>query len=134
MPSNKDSAASGWVGWIVFAAVLLIMDGIFQIVIGMTALFNPSWFVLTQHGLAVFNLTTWGWVQSLLGLLLIGVGWSLFHASVVGRTLAVFIAALSAVANLAFISAYPIWSIVVIVVDILVIYALVVHGGEMREA
>ena len=126
------SEVTGWVGWVAFAGVMLILDGIFQAIIGLTALFNNQVYLVTSKTLVAFNITTWGWVHMLIGLALVLVGLSLFSGSMAGRVIAVFLAGLSAIANLAFVGVYPLWSLVVITVDILVMYALIVHGGEVK--
>jgi hypothetical protein len=134
MANHTRSEATGWVGWIVFAGTLLLLDGIFQFIIGLVSAFNNQWFaVMGQSHTLVWSYATWGWIQMLIGVVLAAVGLSLFSGSMFGRVMGVLIAGLSAIANLAFIGVYPIWSLVVIAVDILVMYALIVHGGEMRQ-
>jgi hypothetical protein len=133
MANHTRSEATGWVGWVVFAGTLLLLDGIFQFIMGLVSAFNNQYYaVATQSHVLVWNYTTWGWMQMLLGLVLATAGLSLFSGSTFGRVTGVVVAGLSTIANLAFIGVYPIWSLVVIAVDVLVIYALIVHGGEMR--
>jgi uncharacterized protein (DUF983 family) len=67
-----------------------------------------------------------------LGLLIVISGVGVLAGNLAARIVGVLLAGLSAIANLLFIEAYPIWSIVVITVDVLVIYALTVHGRELR--
>lgn len=124
---------TGWVGWVAFAGVMMILSGIFQAIIGLTALFNQTWFAATDKGVLVFNLTTWGWWQLLVGIVVALVGVGLFSGNMASRIMGVILVGLSAVSNLAFLGVYPFWSLVVITVDLLVIYALVVHGGEMKS-
>lgn len=134
MANHTRSEATGWVGWIVFAGTLLLLDGIFQFIMGLVSAFNHQWYAIVGSShMLVWNYATWGWIQMLVGVALAAVGLSLFSGSMFGRVLAVIIAGLSAIANLAFISVYPVWSIIVIAVDVLVMYALIVHGGEMRR-
>jgi hypothetical protein len=134
MANHVQQSPTGWVGWIVFAGILLIMDGIFQAIIALTTLFDSKWYAVTSsHGVLVFNYTAWGWIQLLLGIALILVGSSLFSGNMVGRVVAVILVGLSAIANLTFIAAYPFWSLIVLTVDVLVLYAIIVHGDEMRE-
>ena len=78
--------------------------------------------------------TAWGWIHLALGAVLLIASASLFAGSMFGRVIGVFGATLSAIANLLFISAYPAWSILVIALDVIVIYAIIVHGGERRAA
>jgi hypothetical protein len=123
---------TAWVGWIAFGGVMMILDGIFQAIIGLTAIFNPHWFVATKESILLFNLATWGWWNLLLGIVVTLVGFALFSGSMTARVLGVILVGLSLLSNLAWVGAYPLWSLIVITVDVLVIYALIVHGGEMR--
>ena len=133
MANQTRTETTGWVGWIVFAGTLMLLDGIFQFIMGLVAAFNPTWYVAqTASHTLVWNYATWGWVQMLIGVAVAAIGLSLFSGSMVGRVFAVIFAGLSAIANLAFISVYPVWSIIVIAIDVLVMYAVIVHGGEMR--
>jgi hypothetical protein len=75
--------------------------------------------------------TVWGWVQFGLGVLAVGVGIGLFTGNLAARIGGVIIAAASAIVNLSFVAAFPVWSILIIAVDVIVIYAIVVHGREM---
>ena len=133
MASSSNQQVTGWVGWIAFAGSMLILAGIFQFIIGLTALFNQNWFVTTQQGLLVFNLATWGWIHLILGIVLGWAGASLFRGGMGGRVIATLVAGLSAISNILFLGEYPIWSLVVITMDILIIYALTVHGGELKD-
>lgn len=125
---------TGWVGWVAFAGILMLINGIFQILVGLTALLNDQWFVTTKQTLLVFNISSWGWIHLAIGIVIFLAGWSLFYGSALGRTVGVIMAGLSAVANLAFLGAYPLWSIIIITIDVLVIYALIVHAGELKTS
>jgi hypothetical protein len=136
MAQRTEDQVSGWVGWIAFAGIMMILEGAFQFILGLTALFNQAWLVSTAsgHALLVGNYPAWGWTHIILGVLIAIVGMSLFSGSTVGRVFGVILVALSAISNLAFLTVTPLWSIVIITVDMLIIYALVVHGGELRES
>ena len=124
---------SGWAGWVVFGGVMLIMVGIFQFFQGLVALADDGYYLVRSDGLLVnVDYTTWGWVHVVVGAVagLTGVG--LLAGNMLARFVGVVIAVLSAVVNLAFISAYPIWSTIVIALDVIVIYAIVVHGRELK--
>jgi hypothetical protein len=127
-------ARTGWVGWLLFAGIMLILVGAFQAIDGLIALFKDELYVVRPNGLVInVDYTAWGWTHLLLGILLIAAGYAVFSGRVWGRTLGVIAAILSAVVNFAFIPAYPVWSLLIITVDILVIYALIAHGGELRK-
>lgn len=130
---NPQTKPSGWIGWVVFASVMMMLIGFFQIIYGLAAIFRQGFFVVTQNHLLVFNFTTWGWISLLLGIIVLAAGYELMRGAVWARVLAVFLAGLSIIANMAFVEAYPIWSIMIITFDIFIIYSLIVHGGELRE-
>jgi hypothetical protein len=112
---------------------MLIMVGAFQIIEALTALFRRTYYTVNNdHLLVRVNYTGWGWIHLVLGVLLVCAGLGLFTGQMWARVVGVVLAGLSAVANLVFIAAYPFWSLTVIFLDILVIYAISVHGREMR--
>ncbi len=131
MPS-KNNGVSNWVGWVFFAGFMMIILGVFQAIAGLTALINPDWLVVTERSLLVFNLTTWGWVHLLLGLIVLIAGFSVMSGHAWARIVGVLVAASSAIAQLASVNVHPVWSITILVIDVLVIYALTVHGGELK--
>lgn len=128
----SSSKATGWVGWIAFAGVMMIMIGTFNVIDGLAALFKDEVFVNTGSGLLVFDLTAWGWIHLLFGLAQAGVGLALLYGQTWARVVSIGLVAFNAVAQLAFLSAYPIWAALIIVLDVFVLWALIVHGDEMR--
>jgi len=130
---GTQEAPSAWSGWVTFAGIMLIMVGAFQIIEALTALFRRTYYTVNNdHLLVRVNYTGWGWIHLVLGVLLVCAGLGLFTGQMWARVVGVVLAGLSAVANLVFIAAYPFWSLTVIFLDILVIYAIAVHGREMR--
>ncbi|BAL87002.1 hypothetical protein AMIS_17820 [Actinoplanes missouriensis 431] len=130
-PARPQS--TGWVGMVVFAGVMLLMLGGFQIVEGLVALFRDDFFVTTDAGLIIpMDFSAWGWTHLIIGAVTLGAGFGILYGQTWARVVGVIIAVLSALANLAFLPAYPIWSTIVIALDVLVIYALTVHGREVR--
>jgi hypothetical protein len=125
---------TGWTGFIVFASSMMILVGMFQVVQGLVALFDDGFYLVSAHGLVVdVNYNVWGTVHLLLGLLLLASGAGVLTGNMAARTAGVIVAGLSAVVNMVFIGAYPLWSILIIAVDVLVIYALTAHGREMKN-
>jgi hypothetical protein len=124
---------TAWAGWVVFGGVMLIMLGSFQIIEGLVALFDDGFYLVNQIGLVVnVDYNTWGWVHTGIGVIAVLAGLGLVVGNMAARIVGVVIAFLSAIVNLAFISAYPVWSTIMIVVDILVIFAIIVHGRELK--
>lgn len=130
MAVNNSNNVSGWVGWVYFAAFMLIAIGFFQTILGFTALLNDEWLVSVGGTLLLFDYTSWGWIHLILGIVSMVVGTGLFNGSAWARVIAVVLVLLNFLAQFAFVSVYPVWSIIIMVVDVLVIYALTVHGGE----
>ncbi|MGN6780336.1 MAG: DUF7144 family membrane protein [Marmoricola sp.] len=125
---------SGWTSWVEFAGLMLILVGAFHVVQGLVALFRDEVFVVTQSRL-VLNLdyTGWGWIHLVMGVILVLAGVGLFSGRMIARIVGVAVAFLSALVNIAFLPAYPIWSVMMITIDVLVIWAITVHGGELRR-
>lgn len=131
--SARDNQPTGWVGWVYFASFMMMLLGVFQAIAGLVAIFKDDFYVATSNSLLVFDYSTWGWVNLLIGLVIVLAGMALLNGSTWARILAIFLAGLSFLANMGFANAYPVWSVVMMVVDVLVIYAVTVHGGEVRE-
>jgi hypothetical protein len=126
-------APTGWTGWVVFASTMMLLLGSLQAIQGLVAIFDAGYYHVTPGGLVVnVDYTAWGWTHLLLGVLIVISGVGVLAGNVAARAVAVILALLSAIANLLFIEAYPIWSVIIITVDVLVIYALTVHGRELR--
>jgi hypothetical protein len=126
---------TGWTGWVVFASFMMFLVGAFQVIQGIVALFDDGFYLVTPGKLVVdVNYNVWGTVHLIIGGLLMLSGAGVLTGNVAARTIGVLLAGLSAVANLVFIEAYPVWSIIVITVDVLVIYALTVHGRELKDS
>lgn len=130
--SAQTKQPTGWVGWIYFASIMMVLLGALQGIAGLAAIFKENYFVVTQTHLLVFNFKTWGWINLVLGIIILLAGLELLRGAVWARVIAVFLAILSFIANMGFVNAYPIWSIVMMVVDVFVVYALTVHGSETR--
>ena len=130
---STDREATGWVGWIGFAGIILILNGIFSAVQGVVALVGPdAYYVVRDDSLFLFDITGWGWWNLILGLALAFAGVALFVGATWARVVAVIVAVVSAIGQLLLIPAQPWWSLIVIALDILVIYAVTAHGREVR--
>ncbi|MGY1609453.1 DUF7144 family membrane protein [Geodermatophilus sp. SYSU D00700] len=125
---------TGWAAWIIFAGVLLVLNGLFAVMEGITALVNEDFYVVRPEALLVdADYAVWGWVHLVLGVVGIAVGAALMRGNRLARVVAVVLAAVSALVHLVFLPAYPFWSAMVIAFDVLVIYAVTVHGEEVAS-
>lgn len=124
---------TGWVGWIAFAGVVMIVMGAFHAIQGLVALFKQEYFVIGENGLLVStSYDAWGWTHLIVGIIVVLAGFALLSGQTWARVLAVVLAVVSALANIAFIGAYPFWSLIMIALDVLIVYAVTVHGREMK--
>jgi hypothetical protein len=131
----RYDAPTMWAGWVVFGGAMLIMMGLFQVIEGLVALFDDGFYAVDSNGLVVqVDYNTWGWIHLVIGLVGILVGIGLTAGNMAARVAGVGIAFLSALVNLVFISANPVWSVIVITLDVIVIYAIIVHGRELKNA
>ena len=134
--STAPSAASthgAAVGLTVFAGTVMIMVGVFQAIQGVVALFNDTFYVVGQQWTFSFDVTTWGWIHLLVGLLIVLAGFFLFQGAVWARVIGVTIAAISAVLNFMWLPYYPLWGMLIIALDVFVIWALTAHGRDITK-
>jgi hypothetical protein len=130
----RDEYESEQFGWALFAVVTLILVGGFQIINGLIAFFRSGTYQVGRSGLAVnVDYTAWGWVHVILGALALIAAMGLLRGAMWARILGIVLSAISAIVYMSFIPAFPALSIVVIAVDILIIYALVVHGRDLKD-
>ena len=123
---------TGWIGWSFFAATMMIIGGSLNAIYGLVAVVNDDWVVWTNRSSVYLDLTSWGWVHIVAGALVVLAGFGVLSGNVLARTVGVFLAGLSLIANFLFLPVYPLWSIIVITLDVLVIWALTAHGSELR--
>ncbi|GAA2231533.1 MULTISPECIES: hypothetical protein [Streptomyces] len=122
--SRGSEAAAG--GLVTFAAVLLFVAGILDLFRGIMAIADDDVYVSTPNYIFKFDLTSWGWIQLVLGVVAMGVSAGLFSRALWARVVGVAIAALLIVANFLSIPYYPVWSLVLIALYAFVIWALCV--------
>jgi len=121
---------SGWaVGGVVFAATMLLIIGVFHAIAGLVAIIDDDFYVVGREYTFKLDTTAFGWIHLLMGLLLIGVGWGLFARRAWAGVAAILLAGLSAIASFFFIPYYPVWSVVVIALDVWVIWSLTRPGA-----
>ena len=134
MPAQKSSTheVSGWaIGYTAFAGVVLTMIGIFASLHGLIALLNNEFYVTTQKWVFKFNITTWGWIHFILGIIVLLSGIGIYSGNVLARTVGVFVAAVTAIITFAWLPYYPVWGVLIIALCIAVIWALTVHGRDI---
>ena len=128
---------SGWVGWAVFAGIVAIIAGAFDALLGLTAILLPAstYFVTNGDGtVLLLDVAGWGWWHLILGLAIVLVGIFLLRGASWARVVAIILISINAISQLALLGVQPWWSLIVIALDILVIYALTVHGKELKQS
>ena len=126
---------SGWaVGWAYFASIVLIIVGAFGIIDGIVAIAKKEFFVVGEKWVFNFNVTTWGWIHLILGIVVLLAGIGILSGNVLARTIGVIVAGISAILNFMWLPYYPVWGVAVIALDIAVIWALTAHGRDITKA
>lgn len=129
---NRGHQVTGWIGWVQFASVLMFISGVAHIFLGAGAVLAQSWYLYAIGNVYLLNASSWGWSLMIGGVLLIVSAMLLMAGNIIGRIAAIVLLVGSLVANLALFPAAPIWSILVIVLDVVILYAVIAHGGEMK--
>ncbi len=124
---SEAAAGAETNGWIAFAAFILMLNGFFSVLWGLAAIINGQVLNVGGHGVTVLDFTTWGWVNLILGVLMAVVGLGLFTGSGVSRWLAIGLVMLNALAQFGAISAFPLWALLVIALDVVIMYQLLVN-------
>ena len=125
---------SSWaIGFTGFAGLMLILIGLYHAIVGFAAIWQNQFYVVTDNYVFRFNVTAWGWIHLIAGVIVLLAGFGVFTGSVWARTIGVIVALLSGIANFMFLPYYPLWSILIIAVDVAVIWALTAHGRNLTE-
>ncbi|MCX5403110.1 hypothetical protein OHA37_04330 [Streptomyces sp. NBC_00335] len=114
------------------AAALMIFGGAMAIFEGIAAITKDTVFLATRHYIFEFSLAGWGWIHLILGIVLVFAGCAVISGALWARFFGVSIAGLGAIANFLWLPYYPLWALVLIAINILVIWALCT--GMHREA
>jgi hypothetical protein len=133
--ANEEPTGMAWwaLGFLFFACPVIVMVGLIQCFQGLAAIINGGFYVVPPNYAYKLDPAVWGWIYLLLGILVTVTGIFLWSGKPWARTMAIILALLSAVANFFTIPYYPIWSIVIIALNVVIIWAIVAHGREMAE-
>jgi hypothetical protein len=125
-------------GWKLFAGIMVLLVGVFNVIDGLRAITNASQitgrFPNGEVQLPLTNnIKTWGWLVLIIGAVMILAGFLIFSGNMFGRIVGVVIAFLNAVVQLSYLDHNTFWSFTMILVDVLIIYGLVAHGGRIQD-
>jgi hypothetical protein len=123
MATAGTKQAWAW-GGTVFAATLLLLMGVFQIFVGIAAIATNNFFVVGANYTYEIDTTAFGWIHLAIGVVAVITGLFLFTGAMWARVVAIAIASISAIANFFFLPYYPLWSLLIIAVDIFAIWAI----------
>lgn len=113
--------------WIAFAGVMMVILGSLDAIWGLAAILNDDVVVVGGHGALIFDLTTWGWVQLILGVVVGLTGLGLIVGNEVARVLGIFLLAINAILQVVWFTAAPLWAFLMIILDVVIIYQLTVN-------
>jgi hypothetical protein len=130
--TGRDVQDSPWAnGLTIFAAAMMMIIGFWQALAGIAAVAQDKVYAATPEYIYAFDVTGWGWIHLLLGILIVCAGVAVFMGSTWARVVAIVLASLSMIANFAFIPHYPVWSLTIIALDAAVIWALATYRREI---
>ncbi|MBE9924813.1 hypothetical protein MT994_10685 [Cellulosimicrobium sp. MI9406] len=131
----RSSQVTAWVGWVWFAGIVLVTIGFFNAISGLVAVFSPNSLVgVSDAGIVVLDVSTWGWIHLVIGVLLVLTGFALLSGKGWARMVAIVLVVVNAIAQFTTLQVTPWWSLITIVLDVFVLWALVVHGDEAERA
>jgi hypothetical protein len=130
--ADRDTTRTvgGPTGWAVFAGVILVILGSLNFFWGLAGILEDENLIVGGEGVIIVDLTAWGWASLILGAIQVVVGFGLFAAQGWARWAGVFFAALAAIGQIGIVTAFPIWSFIVILLSVLVIYNLTARWEE----
>jgi hypothetical protein len=133
--ARRRQQPTAWAGFVLFGGIMLLVLGAIEAIEGFAALFKDDYYLTTGSGMLVTtDYTAWGWTHLIVGLIAVAAGFGVMAGQMWARVVGIGIAVVSTLVNFAFMSAFPVWSIIVIATNVLVIYALAVHGREVKAS
>jgi hypothetical protein len=132
------ASSDSWTGWIVFAGFVLVIIGAIDALQGLLAIAKDSYVVATAKGVGIVDVTTWGWATLIWGVVIVLAGVGLLGGAGWARWLAIIGVAVNAIGQIAFMAnypqAYPLWNILIVALDVLVLYALTAHWRGFKDS
>jgi hypothetical protein len=133
-PAHRSPPANWVIGLTLFAGIMMAITGLFNAMEGLVALFRNEIYVVGPRYIFAFDLTTWGWIHLIIGIGVAAAGFALMSGRLFGRVVGIAIAALSMLANFLFVPYYPVWSLLIITLNVFVIWALCLYSRDAAAA
>lgn len=129
-----DNEPNSWaIGWTAFAMMMMVLGGTWWIFAGIVALVNDTFYVVGPEYIVQFDVTTWGWIHILLGIVILLSAIGLFSGAVWARTVGVIVAMVWALIGFAWLPWSPLWAVLLITISVFVIWSLTVHGRDLAD-
>jgi hypothetical protein len=125
--------AAFWSGWILFAGIMMLLIGAFNVLQGLAAIFSDGYYQVSEGELLVWDFTSWGVIMLVWGAALLLAGYGLVVGRPWARWAGIVVAGVNAVVQAAFLAAFPLWSLIVIGMCVLVIFALAARWDEAQD-
>jgi hypothetical protein len=133
--STTTEQPSSWaIGWTGFAGIMLVLGGGWWIIAGTVAIANDEFYVATPEYIFQFDVSTWGWIHLILGIVVLGAGFGVFKGAVWARTVGVVVSVFAALIAFAWLPWYPVWGAIFIAISVAVIWSLTAHGRDITRA
>jgi hypothetical protein len=129
---DRPGARTGWVGWLYFAAVVMMIAGAMGAFQGLVAIVNDNWVVWSNQTAVALYLTAWGWIHLVIGVVVFAAGLGLLTGHLIARIVAVAAVAVNLMAQFLFLPVYPLWALTIMAIDLVVLWAICAHGNELR--
>ncbi len=128
--TTSSSSQGAAFGFIAFAAVMMILVGVFHAFMGFVAIVEDDFYVRASNYVLEVDASTWGWIHLVAGVIVVIAGFAIFSGKAWARGVGIALAAVSMLLNFAFIPYYPVWALLVIALDVCIIAALVGRGSD----
>jgi len=134
--ATSERMSERWSGWISFAGLMIIIIGGLDFFQGLIAVIRDEYYVVTPQQIVVFDLTTWGWIMMIWGVILLLAGFGLLSGATWARWFSIVVLSLNVIAQLGFVGSavYPLWALTVLALTIVVLYALIVRWHDAMRA
>ena len=134
LATSARPEVTGWAGWVAFGGMMMIILGAMNAIYGLIAIYNDEWAVWSNRAVVYLDLTQGGWIHLGVGVLVAVAGLGVLSGNGAGRAVGAVVVALSMLVSFLALPIYPLWSLVVLTLEALVLYALITHGGELARA